>query len=466
MMPSTPRDWAKRLVDLFLSSTALVVLLPALLLAALLIRVADGGSVFYRGVRVGRNGRLFRIFKFRTMVMDAEKIGASSTSEDDPRTTRIGRFLRRGKLDELPQLLNVMFGEMSLVGPRPQVPWAVALYTPSERIILTVQPGITDWASIRFRNEGEILKGAPDPDRAYLERIAPEKNRLAVEYARRRSVRIDLDILVSTLFALAGLPVMDGPGDGYSAVTERWGSPASPEQLSMAYTRYRWAAAHSSGKRVLELACGCGTGLPYLATKSMRVIGGDYTWSNLRDARIHTHVPLMRLDAHQLPLRTASFDLVLIFEAVYYFDHPEAVFAECRRVLAPGGTLLFCLPNRDRRGFNPSPMSTRYYSVPELHSLCAASGFNARVFGGYAAETRDPGSALALWARRTAIRMGMVPKTMAGKAIIKRLVYGRLPTLDGVVDGSAKEDNLSELPPDSPTMHFKNLYVVATRKES
>jgi lipopolysaccharide/colanic/teichoic acid biosynthesis glycosyltransferase len=194
----------KRRFDAALSSVGLLLLAPVLLAIAIMIRADSRGPVFYRGVRVGLGGKRFQIYKFRTMVHDADRVGASSTPEDDPRITRVGRVLRRYKLDELPQLLNVLKGDMSLVGPRPQVPWAVDLYTDTERALLSVRPGITDYASIRFSNEGEILRGAADPDREYLEKIAPEKTRLGLDYVRTHSLRVDLKIIVATLWKIVG----------------------------------------------------------------------------------------------------------------------------------------------------------------------------------------------------------------------------------------------------------------------
>jgi len=191
----------KRLFDVAFAATVLVVLGPLLLTIAVLIKFTSSGPVSYRGERVGLRGRRFRIFKFRTMVVDADKVGGSSTTEDDPRITRVGKFLRRYKLDELPQFLNVLRGDMSVVGPRPQVAWAVELYTPEQRRLLDVRPGITDNASIKFRNEGEILRGAADPDRAYLELIAPEKIRLGLEYVNHRSFSTDMRIIAMTAVA-------------------------------------------------------------------------------------------------------------------------------------------------------------------------------------------------------------------------------------------------------------------------
>lgn len=195
----------KRAMDLGLAASALVVLSPLLLAATAWIKLADGGPVFYRGVRVGRGGVPFRMLKFRTMVIDAEKQGPSSTAGDDPRITRPGRLLRRFKLDELPQLLNVVKGDMSIVGPRPQVQWAVDLYTPEERLLLSVRPGITDFASLKFRNEAEILKGSADPDRDYLVKIAPLKTRLALHYVRHPSLATDLKIIFATTLSIAGV---------------------------------------------------------------------------------------------------------------------------------------------------------------------------------------------------------------------------------------------------------------------
>jgi lipopolysaccharide/colanic/teichoic acid biosynthesis glycosyltransferase len=142
------------------------------------------------------------MYKFRTMVLNADKLGGSSTPDDDPRITAVGRVLRRYKLDELPQLINVFKGDMSFVGPRPQVQWAVDRYTPEERQVLNVRPGITDYASLRFPNEGEILKGSLDPDKDYMERIHPEKMRLSLEYIKTCSFSADIAIILKTIAAI------------------------------------------------------------------------------------------------------------------------------------------------------------------------------------------------------------------------------------------------------------------------
>jgi lipopolysaccharide/colanic/teichoic acid biosynthesis glycosyltransferase len=207
----------KRLMDVSLSATSLVVLAPFLLLVAAWIKLADGGPVFYRGQRVGRDGKSFYMLKFRTMVPDAEKIGPSSTSGDDPRITLAGRLLRRLKLDELPQLLNVLTGDMSIVGPRPQVQWAVDLYSEEERLLLSVRPGITDFASLKFRNEADILRGSEDPDRDYLVKIAPFKIQLGLHYVRNPSLVTDAKIILATALAIVGInPSWSLPCKNYS----------------------------------------------------------------------------------------------------------------------------------------------------------------------------------------------------------------------------------------------------------
>lgn len=192
----------KRTFDFGSSLISLIALTPLTLALVIVITLDSRGPILYRGMRVGRYGKPFRIFKFRTMVQDAEKLGASSTPEDDPRVTRVGRFLRKYKMDELPQLLNVIRGEMSLVGPRPQLPWAVERYSLEEKAVLNVRPGITDYASLRFRDEGEILRGSTDPDKDYFDKIHPEKMRLSLEYVRRQSFWLDCDILIRTLGAV------------------------------------------------------------------------------------------------------------------------------------------------------------------------------------------------------------------------------------------------------------------------
>lgn len=188
----------KRAFDLISAVLGLVLLAPIFLVIAVCITLDSRGPVFYRGVRIGVYGRPFRIFKFRTMRPDAENLGSTSTGQNDPRVTRVGRWLRPRKLDELPQLLNVLRGEMSIVGPRPEVEEHTSAYTEEEKIILSVPPGITDYASIRFFNLNELV-GSEDPRRVFIEKYRAEKNGLRVAYVRNQSLWTDFGIICSTL---------------------------------------------------------------------------------------------------------------------------------------------------------------------------------------------------------------------------------------------------------------------------
>ncbi len=190
----------KRLFDIIFSLIGLIAGLPILLFVALLVKLDSNGPIFYRGVRVGKNGKAFRMFKFRTMVVNADKIGGPSTASDDPRLTKVGNFLKKYQLDELPQLIDVLMGNMSLVGPRPEVPFYVDMMTKEEKkIILSVRPGMTDLASLWDFHEGEILKGSSDPEKTYQEKIRPEKIRLQIKYVKERSFLGDIKIIMQTV---------------------------------------------------------------------------------------------------------------------------------------------------------------------------------------------------------------------------------------------------------------------------
>lgn len=194
----------KRLFDLAVSGSALLIFLPVMAIVAIVIRLDTSGPILFRQTRVGRYGRSFTIFKYRTMTDRPAALGYEITLHRDPRITRSGAFLRHWKLDELPQLWNVLRGEMSIVGPRPEVPKYVELYPQSERdIVLSVRPGITDPASIKYRSEADILAGAADPERMYREVILPDKLALAVNYARHVSVRRDVGIILRTVLRVA-----------------------------------------------------------------------------------------------------------------------------------------------------------------------------------------------------------------------------------------------------------------------
>jgi len=206
----------KRLFDLSFALIALLLTLPIIALFAFLIWAQDGHSPFYRGLRVGRGGRDFRMIKLRTMVAGGDRLGGSSTSAADWRVTRVGSALRRLKLDELPQFWNVLLADMSVVGPRPNLRrGGVDRYTAEEQRLLSIRPGITDMASIVFADEGEILKGSADPDAAYDRQIRPWKNRLALLYVDRHGFAADIVLigltivaLISRRWALRGVSVM------------------------------------------------------------------------------------------------------------------------------------------------------------------------------------------------------------------------------------------------------------------
>lgn len=193
----------KRLFDLVVSALALVVLAPVLLAVAVWVRLDSAGSIFFWQTRIGRGGQPFRIYKFRTMQPGADTAGPAITVGADARITRAGHWLRRTKLDELPQFINVLLGDMSIVGPRPEVPRYVALYPADLRdIVLSVRPGITDLASIAFRDESTLLGQSSDPERTYVEEILPAKLRYAADYAVTHSVWGDLKIMARTALAL------------------------------------------------------------------------------------------------------------------------------------------------------------------------------------------------------------------------------------------------------------------------
>ncbi|HEY8176684.1 MAG TPA: sugar transferase [Gemmatimonadaceae bacterium] len=189
----------KRVFDLVCSIVGLVVFSPLLIAVAAWVKLDSPGPVFYRGQRAGRGNKPFGIYKFRSMVVNADKIGGSSTSGEDPRVTRSGRFIRRYKLDELSQLINVLKGNMSLVGPRPEILSYTSKYEGKYLEILSVRPGITDWASIWNADEGGVLAGARDPDRAYEILIQPTKLELQLRYVSERTFWQDLKIIAYTI---------------------------------------------------------------------------------------------------------------------------------------------------------------------------------------------------------------------------------------------------------------------------
>jgi lipopolysaccharide/colanic/teichoic acid biosynthesis glycosyltransferase len=192
----------KRLFDIIFSFLGLIITLPIFIVVSLLIIVNNPGSIFYRGVRIGKNGKTFKIFKFRTMIKNAENLGGPSTAGDDRRLLKIGNFLKKYQLDEVPQLINVLKGEMSFVGPRPEVKMYVDMMTDEEKKILSVRPGMTDLASLWNFHEGDVLKGSQDPEKDYREKIRPQKIKLQMEYVQKRSFLLDLKIILRTILKI------------------------------------------------------------------------------------------------------------------------------------------------------------------------------------------------------------------------------------------------------------------------
>lgn len=188
----------KRIFDIVMSGLGLVCLSPLFLVLAVWIKCDSAGPVFYRQVRVGRGNKDFRLFKFRSMRPDSDKLGLITVGGHDPRVTRSGYYIRKYKLDEFPQLINVFVGDMSLVGPRPEVRKYVDLYTPEQLRVLNVRPGITSLASIRYRNENEILAKADDPDKTYVEQIMPDKIAIDLEYVENASLTNDIKLIFKT----------------------------------------------------------------------------------------------------------------------------------------------------------------------------------------------------------------------------------------------------------------------------
>lgn len=192
----------KRLFDIFFSFFGLLFIFPILLIVAIVITVTSEGGVFYRQVRVGKNNKDFRIYKFRTMHVNADKLGLLTVGGRDPRVTKIGYYLRKYKLDELPQLINVFIGDMSFVGPRPEVRKYVNLYTKEQQKVLNVRPGITDLASIEFRDENEILLKQENPNQYYIDTIMPHKLDINLKYLKQRSLLKDIAVILKTFKAI------------------------------------------------------------------------------------------------------------------------------------------------------------------------------------------------------------------------------------------------------------------------
>ncbi len=209
----------KRIFDLLAALIGLTVLSPLLLVVSLLIKLDSPGPVFYRGDRIGRDGIPFKMFKFRTMVVDADRMGPALTHSGDPRVTRMGRVLRRWKIDEIPQLINIVRGEMSFVGPRPEAPDYVKHYTPEQREVLRVRPGITGPTQIKYRHEETLLSRFADREEAYITIIMPQKLAIDLQYVRSRTFLRDLLLIAQTVLAVF---TADQMTEGMATASERF----------------------------------------------------------------------------------------------------------------------------------------------------------------------------------------------------------------------------------------------------
>jgi len=249
----------------------------------------------------------------------------------------------------------------------------------------------------------------------------------------------------------------------YTTVTEIPGDKVTLDQLKRMYTRYFFASKLCEGKDVLEIACGAGQGLGLLAKSARRVVGGDYTENLLRIAQKHYQgrIPLLRLDAHRLPFKESSFDVVILYEAIYYLKEPEEFIKECVRILKESGMLLICTANKDWAGFNPSPFSVRYFSAPELYHLLKRHNFDVQLFGDSPVNSNSFKEKIIILLRRMAVAMHLIPKTMKGKEKLKRLFYGRLLELGGEIKEGTM-DYQAPIPIDatSPNRDYKVLFAV------
>jgi ubiquinone/menaquinone biosynthesis C-methylase UbiE len=249
----------------------------------------------------------------------------------------------------------------------------------------------------------------------------------------------------------------------YTSVTEAQGTRITREALDMMWTRYAFAAEFCRNRDVLEVACGAGQGLGHLASTARRVVAGDYTMSLLEMARRHygPAVPLVRLDGHQLPFASGTFDVVILFEAIYYLAQADVFLDECRRVLRAGGVVVVSTVNPQWQDFNPSPFSTRYWSAADLSRLLAAHAFAPELRGAFSATRNSLRDRMVSAIKRFAVSWHLMPKTMAGKRLLKRLFLGALVDFPAEIrDGMANYSAPAPLPEGGRAPEFKVLYAV------
>ncbi len=250
----------------------------------------------------------------------------------------------------------------------------------------------------------------------------------------------------------------------YTQVTEIPGNKGSEENLSMLYTRYKWASEFITDKEVLEVGCGPGIGLGYLAKKAKRVIGSDYDVKLVKVAKDYyqDRIAILQSNAQCLPFKGNTFDVVILFEAIYYLPYPERFLNECKRLLRKQGIVLICTANKDWEGFNPSPFSLKYFSVPELVNLFKMSNFEVELFGNFPVKALSFMDKCKLFVRKVAVSLHIIPKTMKGKEKLKRIFYGKLLDLPNEIIEDVKIESPSLEPIDGtlPNHQYKVIYAV------
>ena len=249
----------------------------------------------------------------------------------------------------------------------------------------------------------------------------------------------------------------------YATVSEAPGHRVTRDAITMMYTRYAFAARYCDGKRVLEVGCGAGQGLGYLGSRARQVVGGDYTHELLALARDYygRHVPLVRLDAERLPFQARSFDVVILYEAIYYLRDARRFIEEARRVLTRAGVLLICTVNKEWLDFNPSPFSVRYFTASELADLLEERGFACELYAAFPVVMESVRDLVVSALKRSAVRLGLVPKTMKGKEFLKRVFLGRLvPVPPELTNGAGKFETPVPVGGAASVRDFKVLYAV------
>lgn len=253
----------------------------------------------------------------------------------------------------------------------------------------------------------------------------------------------------------------------YTAVTEVAGDIVSREQIQRTYTRYNFARQYCRGKDILELGCGSGQGLGFLEKAAKKVVGGDYSTPLLRMTQGYykSRVPLIQLDAQVLPIKDQSFDVIILFETIYYLKDPELFVKECMRALRPGGTLIMCNPNKNLPDFNPSPYSYHYFSPPDFMELLKPFDLQVECFGDCKVDYSHPKQRLLYFIKKTMVLLDLMPKTMAGKKLLKRIVFGKLvPLPSELTEQGAAYPLPCPIDGSNPDLCHKVIFAVAQKK--